>query len=106
MLLRSIKLRLTAQKLVVDLKFRIPQRNNTRYSGDDTTGHMLLSHFVEHSYTYRNSTCRLILTPTRVTQIEKAVVEIGRGHAVAQLVDATSRKVAGSIPDGVIGIFL
>jgi hypothetical protein len=25
---------------------------------------------------------------------------------VAQLVDATSRKVAGSIPDGVIGIFL
>ena len=27
------------------------------------------------------------------------------GHAVAQLVEATSRKVAGSIPDGVIGIF-
>jgi hypothetical protein len=30
-----------------------------------------------------------------------------RGYAVAQLVGhcATSRKVAGSIPDGVIGIF-
>ena len=27
------------------------------------------------------------------------------GHAVAQLVEATSQKVAGSIPDGVIGIF-
>ena len=30
------------------------------------------------------------------------------GHAVAQLVEAlhyTSRQVAGSIPDGVIGIF-
>jgi len=27
------------------------------------------------------------------------------GHAVAHLVEATSRKVAGSIPDGVIGIF-
>jgi hypothetical protein len=26
------------------------------------------------------------------------------GHAVAQLVEATNRKVAGSIPDGVIGI--
>jgi hypothetical protein len=26
-------------------------------------------------------------------------------HAVAQLVEATSRKVAGSITDGVIGIF-
>jgi len=29
-----------------------------------------------------------------------------RGHAVAQLVEpTTSQKVAGSIPDGVIGIF-
>jgi len=27
------------------------------------------------------------------------------GHAVAQLVEATSRKVAGSIPDVVIGFF-
>ena len=27
------------------------------------------------------------------------------GHAVAQLVEATSRKVAGSIPDGVTGFF-
>jgi hypothetical protein len=27
------------------------------------------------------------------------------GHAVAQLVEATSRKVVGSIPDDVIGIF-
>jgi hypothetical protein len=27
------------------------------------------------------------------------------GPAVAQLVEATSQKVAGSIPDGVIGIF-
>ena len=27
------------------------------------------------------------------------------GHAVEQLVEATSRKVAGSIPDGVTGIF-
>jgi len=27
------------------------------------------------------------------------------GHAVAQFVEATSRKVAGSIPDGIIGIF-
>jgi len=27
------------------------------------------------------------------------------GHVVTQLVEATSRKVAGSIPDGVIGIF-
>ena len=26
------------------------------------------------------------------------------GHAVAQLVEATSRKVAGSIPDGAVGI--
>jgi hypothetical protein len=29
----------------------------------------------------------------------------GKGHAVAQLVEATSRKVAGSISYGVIGIF-
>ena len=28
-----------------------------------------------------------------------------RWHAVAQLVEAASRKVAGSITDGVIGIF-
>ena len=27
------------------------------------------------------------------------------GHTVAQLVDATSQKVTGSIPNGVIGIF-
>ena len=27
------------------------------------------------------------------------------GHVVAQLVEAISQKVAGSIPDGVIGIF-
>jgi hypothetical protein len=27
------------------------------------------------------------------------------GHAVAKLVEATSRKVTGSIPDGVIAIF-
>ena len=27
------------------------------------------------------------------------------GHAVARLVEATSRKVAVSIPDGVVGIF-
>ena len=27
------------------------------------------------------------------------------GHAVAQLVEATRRKVAVSIPDGVVGIF-
>ena len=28
------------------------------------------------------------------------------GHAVAQLVEALRYRVAGSIPDGVIGIFL
>ena len=28
-----------------------------------------------------------------------------KGHAVAHLVEELSRKVAGSIPDGVIGIF-
>ena len=27
------------------------------------------------------------------------------GYAVVQLVEGTSRKVAGSIPEGVIGIF-
>jgi hypothetical protein len=27
------------------------------------------------------------------------------GYAVAQLVEATSRKVAGSIPEGFVGIF-
>jgi hypothetical protein len=34
-------------------------------------------------------------------------VQLSLGHAVAQLLRhcATSRKVAGSIPDGVIGIF-
>jgi len=30
---------------------------------------------------------------------------VSRGHAVAQLVEATSRKVADSIPDVVTGIF-
>ena len=42
---------------------------------------------------------------TLLLNIEES--SVWRGHAVAQLVAAlpTSRKVAGSIPDGVIGIF-
>ena len=34
-----------------------------------------------------------------------SVLTVGGGHAVAQVVGATSRKVAVPIPDGVIGIF-
>jgi hypothetical protein len=34
------------------------------------------------------------------------LVTLTLGYAVAQLVEAEGRKVAGSIPDGVTGIFL
>ena len=39
--------------------------------------------------------------------VRVCVCVCGGGHAVAQLVEhcATNRKVAGSIPDGVTGIF-
>jgi hypothetical protein len=54
-----------------------------------------------------------ILTPSSVTQNRYntnrpdmlGVTVYKLGHAVAYSVKATSRKVAGSIPDGVIGIF-
>jgi len=36
---------------------------------------------------------------------KKVIYVINRGHAVAQLVEALRRKVAGSIPVVVIGIF-
>jgi predicted membrane-bound dolichyl-phosphate-mannose-protein mannosyltransferase len=34
-----------------------------------------------------------------------SIFSIVQGHAVVQLVEALPYKVAGSIPDGVIGIF-
>ena len=49
-----------------------------------------------------NHTMKLIMNPFQFTYYTFSL-----GHAVAQLVwhCATSRKVAGSIPDGVTGIF-
>jgi len=50
-----------------------------------------------------------VLNYPPTSKVERNQFKVSRsdriGHAVVQLIEARSRKVAGSISDGVIGIF-